>query len=142
MKTKKSLGTFIFLSVLGFLLVGCASFDIEKELSQLFTTQMPMYSTANPFIPPLYATAPSGYPPAVYNQPWWRSNPAYHLILIDSLPKYSLPKYTSPLSDPAIMQKLNDSLRNSLPNQLPTFQMPNDYLMKAIREQNPFKGSK
>jgi hypothetical protein len=141
MKTKKLLGTFIFLSVLGFLLVGCASFDIEKELSLLFTPQMPMYFTANPVKLPLYLTEPTGYLATSYNQPWWLSNPVYQQKPIDSdfLLKKFMPKQTFPFLDPAFQQKLNDSL--------PKFSLPENLFKdipatKVIREQNPFKGSK
>jgi hypothetical protein len=40
MKTNKLLGMFVFLSVLGFLLAGCASLDFEKEFSQITDAQI------------------------------------------------------------------------------------------------------
>jgi hypothetical protein len=40
MKTRKLLGMFVFLSVLGFLFAGCASMDFEKDFSKITDAQI------------------------------------------------------------------------------------------------------
>jgi hypothetical protein len=95
MKTRKLLGMFVFLSVLGFLLASCASLDFEKEFLQITDAQISTF-LKNESNRSQFPTKPAKL--------WMLESPAYWQRQYDFMQKN--PFYNNPYNRP-----LGDSLQ-------------------------------
>jgi hypothetical protein len=98
MKSNKSLGLFMFLSVLGFLFEGCASLATEKQTSLPPDTQTPIISTVEAVSPPEPFIMQSNFLPATPGQTSLLSSMQMFTFPMDDLNSLQFSS-TTPLSN-------------------------------------------